>query len=553
MHCKAVNTYPLTSFFDVCTIMSKSYLNFSILTSILIISTIMISTNGFSNVAFADDEAISHDYDYVAGIHNVITFHFRDGVETVNFPVFSTTSDIVSDAGTSFSIEGVVGHNPHLHMALDEAFKHRQSKLTAGSAFDYDHRFFDVDVKVMQDTTELKSFSYRNCEISSQSVTTQTDDYESYHIPNSGFAIVNSIEFNCGGVSINQEEIFASARPSDRTFTDYGLLPFKQANDMRTLLTFDFDNGAEKIESVIFTSTGGYSEEDIGTPSFQIITAVLPHPLIDNAIIKSQKVGGLATSFNEDFDVTVDLVIPEKLTGLTKVDTQTIRTLNYEDCIVSGYDILTLQDKEEGYTGKRGFATAEILDVECSGLSPMNPDNAPNPVTVNYNMGAGPRAVATFNFDSGTEVVEFPEFYQGNLISKANPTFELVGVPGVTPLLYGVVDDSRKTGAKTTGVSSLDELFDVNVSMMYGNIHARGYDYSKCHVTDYKLKTEHDLEESFYKGFALTNEFHFECIGYSPVEIHLTSSEKGDMESSKDYQAKQRSSWGPGFAYVPEN
>ena len=56
---------------------------------------------------------------------------------------------------------------------------------------------------------------------------------------------------------------------------------------------------------------------------------------------------------------------------------------------MSGYDILTLQDKEEGYTGKRGFATAEILDVECSGLSPVNPNNEPNPVTVNYNMGAG--------------------------------------------------------------------------------------------------------------------------------------------------------------------
>ena len=43
------------------------------------------------------------------------------------------------------------------------------------------------------------------------------------------------------------------------------------------------------------------------------------------------------------------------------------------NCIVSGYDILTLRDKEEGYTGKRGFATAEILDVDCSGLTPINP------------------------------------------------------------------------------------------------------------------------------------------------------------------------------------
>ena len=60
-----------------------------------------------------------------------------------------------------------------------------------------------------------------------------------------------------------KKKIFASARPGDKTFTDYGSLPFKQANDVRTFLTFDFDNGAEKIESVIFTSTGGYSEEDI--------------------------------------------------------------------------------------------------------------------------------------------------------------------------------------------------------------------------------------------------------------------------------------------------
>ena len=535
--------------------MQKSYQKFTLLTSIFVISSIMISANGFSNIAFAEDEKITYEYDFVAGIHNVATFHFRDGIETVSFPVFSTTSDIVSDGGTSFSMEGVVGHNPHLHMALDEAYIHRLSKIDAGNPYDYNHRYFDVDVNVMQATTVLKSFSYKNCEINSHSVTTQTDDYESYHAVKSGFAIVNSIEFNCGGVSINNEEISPSARPGERTFTDYGALPFKQANDLRTFLTFDFDNGAEKIESVIFTSTGGFAEEDIGTPSFQIITAVLPHPLIDNAIIKSQKVGGLASSYNDDFDVNVEFVIPEKSNVITTVPAKTIRALEYDDCIVSGYDILTLQDKEEGYTGKRGFATAEILDVECSGLIPVNPNNDPEPVTVGYNMGTGPRAVATFSFDSGTEVVEFPEFYQGNLITRANPTFELVGVPGVTPLLYEVVDNARKTGPQTTGVSSLDELFSVRIDLMYGDIQTRGYDYSNCHVTDYLLKTEHDLEESFYNGFALTNEFHFECLGYTPIDPHLGMNDpaKAETESSKDYQAKQHSTWGPGFAYVSKN
>ena len=56
----------------------------------------MITSIGMSNIAFAEE------YDFVAGIHNEVTFHFRDGIETVNFPVFSTTADIVENEGTSF-------------------------------------------------------------------------------------------------------------------------------------------------------------------------------------------------------------------------------------------------------------------------------------------------------------------------------------------------------------------------------------------------------------------------------------------------------------------
>lgn len=539
--------------------MSNSYQKTLILTSILMASAILLSFNGFSNIAFADDQELSHEYDFVADIQNVVTFHFRGGIETVNFPVFSTTSNIVSNTGTSFELEGVIGHNPHLHMALDEAYKHRISTLSAGSAFDFNHRYFDVDVDVMVGETILKSFRYNNCEITSHSVKTLSDDYESYLDSKSGFAIVNSMEFRCGGVHIDDEEILLNSTPSSKPYTDFGSLPFKQVNDIHTFLTFDFDNGAEKIESVIFTLTGGFKEEDYGTPSFQIITAVLPHPLIDNAITKSQKVGGMASSFNEDFDVDVEFTIPEKSNGSILVSgAQTIRSLEFDDCIVSGYNILTLRDKEEGYVGKSGFATAEILDVECSGVDPVNPSSGVISQTIlnahDYNMGTGPHAIATFNFDSGTEVIDFPEFHQGNLIARANPTFSLVGVPAETPLLHDVVDNARKSGSKSTGVSASDELFEVTINMMYGDIISRGYDYSNCHVTDYVIKTEHDGENSFYKGFALTNEFHFECLGYSPIDPHLdmNAPAKGDVLSSKDYQAKQRSSWGPGFEYVPK-
>jgi len=504
----------------------------------------LIAPQGMSNIAFAEE------YDFVAGIHNEVTFHFRDGIETVNFPVFSTTADIVSNSGTSFEVEGVVGNNPHLHKALDEAYVHRLSTLTAGSAFEYDYRYFDVDVNIVQNENVLKSLQYKNCEISEYGISTLTDDYESYLAPNTGFVIVNSIEFGCGGVHINLKNNLYNSNP-EISFTDYGSLPFALAEDARTFLTFEFNDGSEKIESVIFTLTSGFDESDNDGASFQIITAVLPHPLIDKAIHQSQLVSGLPSSFNDDFNVSTEFVNSQ----------QTLRGLDFEDCIVEGYQIVTLRDGEEGYTGKRGFATAEVLDVDCSGLTPIIPDynqKSHNPVSSlllisddsSYNMGTGPHVIATFDFDEGSEVLEFPEFHQGNLIAKANPTFELVGVPGITPMLYEAVDQSILISSKTTGISSLERLFDVNLVLVYGDNVARGFDYSQCRVVDYVLKTEHDSEESFYKGFALTNEFHFECIGYNPYDPqydNMNNIPKANTDSSSDWQANQRSTWGPNF------
>ena len=515
--------------------------------SIIFGSLLLLSSLGFSSMAFAEN------YDFVAGIRNEVTFHFRDGVETADFPVFSTTSDIISNVGTSFKIEGVIGENPYLHKALDESYAHRMSTLTAGSAFEYNYRYFDVDVNIVQNEDILKSLQYENCEISEYGITTLTDDYESYMLPNSGFAIVNSIEFRCGGVHIDLEKNPYGPYLSPHTIIDHGTLPFTQAENVHSFLTFEFDNGSEKIESVIFSLTSGFSESNYGNPSFQIITAALPHPLIDDAINKSQKVSGLRSSYNDDFNVYVEFTNPAKFRGL-----------DFEDCIVSGYSLLTLSDKEEGYTGKRGFATAEVLDVECSGLTPNRSDFQDVPESnltslilpsnndISYNMGNGPHMIATFDFQDGVEVVHFPEFYQGNLIAKANPQFILVGVPGDTPLLYDVVDNARKQHSKSTGVSSTDELFNVDLTLVYDDKVVRGFDYKKCHVTDYMIKTEHDGEESFYKGFALTNEFHFECLGYHPYDPNYDAMfevVKAEVESSIDRKMKEKSTWSEHFRY----
>jgi hypothetical protein len=90
----------------------------------------------------------------------------------------------------------------------------------------------------------------------------------------------------------------------------------------------------------------------------------------------------------------------------------------------------------------------------------------------------------------------------------------------------------------------------VNIALVQGHDVNRAFDYSKCRIVDYVIKTEHDLEESFYNGFALTNEFHYECLVYEPSDKQyhsLFSTEKANTESTKDYNERQRSTWGPNF------
>ena len=58
------------------------------------------------------------------------------------------------------------------------------------------------------------------------------------------------------------------------------------------------------------------------------------------------------------------------------------------------------------------------------------------------------------------------------------------------------------------------------------------------------------LKRVFTKGFALTNEFHLECLGYhpfDPIYDNMFETSKAKTESTLDRLAKERSTWGPGF------
>ena len=113
--------------------------------------------------AFAEDE--QPKYKMVENVKSVITFHFRDGVEVHEFPVFEMTTNFVSNTFTTFEVEGVVGDAPYLHKALDDAFKYRLMVNSVDSAYDYQYRFFDVQVDILRDDEIVNSLGYEKCEI----------------------------------------------------------------------------------------------------------------------------------------------------------------------------------------------------------------------------------------------------------------------------------------------------------------------------------------------------------------------------------------------------
>ncbi len=521
-----------------------TYKNIQFIATLGILAIVTVVLFNFSS-AYAEE---STEYNMAENVQANFTFTYRDGVESYQFPVFKMTSDLVENRGTTFEIEGIIGNSPYLHKALDEAYKYRMMTSAGASSFEYNYKFFDVDVDLTRDSQSIRVLHYYNCEILEyEAVTLNSNDYESYTSSKTGFAVVDKIEFRCGG--INGES------PNTATFAsvDYGTV-YTFAEDARTFITFEFDKGAEKIEFTSFELNSGFEEsDDAVTPSFSIEGVIDHYPLLYKAIDNARKVSGNSYGFNTDFEALVEFSNGEK----------TLRSLDFRDCRVSGAIINTETDKEEGFTGKSGFAIVNEIDFDCAGLKPMNNGydklhgNTPISKTTfmtneqlndNLPMAKGLRVMTTFTYNNGIETLEFPIFRQGDVLSKANPTFELEGIVGDYPLLYKRVDENLKLQS-VSGANLMTELFDVDVNLINGEL-VRGFNYSKCRVVDYVVASDMNKEESYIKGkFALENTFDFECQGYHPnnpmYDVMLNPNKKAETISSLDL--RNTDDWEPGF------
>jgi len=479
-------------------------------------------------VTISDVYAEDMAYPMINDVTPVLTFTFRDGVETHEFPVFKMTENLVLNSGTSFYVEGVVTNSPLLHKTMDEAYKYRLSN----GAFDYQFKYFDVDADFVKDGESITMLDYDNCFITDYQVDTlSSDDYESYMLE-VGFAVIDKLNFQCSGVNLTSD---TGLNSTNNSFTEFGSSGYNFAHDMHPLVTFSFKNGMETIEFPVFKLISGYGESGVREiPEFAVEGTLSNYPLLFEAVNNSRNVSGIGSSSNVDFNALVEFTDGEKI----------LRGFVFTDCIVSNAIISTQTDGRKGYTGEGTFAIVNQFNFKCSGIDGVNmyynslrDDSLPtwrqSHVTNTYDEPIGNfvhdiRAVTTFTFNNGVEVNNFSIFSQNSVLSNIEatsdaaftkksvyPGFKLKGAIGDYPMLYKFVDDNRHIQGVSGTLSR--NLFDVDVDLMDGNNILRGFNYSNCRSIDYSVETETADDESYKEDFfAVVNVFDFECQGYHP-------------------------------------
>lgn len=526
----------------------------------------IVATIAFAAFVNSDAFAQEREYKMAGDITPVLTFTFRDGVEVYSFPVFSMGENLVDNSGVSFSVEGTVSKSPLLYATLDESYKYRFSN----AAFDYQMKYFDVDADFVRDGESIVSLDYRNCRVDNYNVETlDSNDYESY-FKEVGFAVVDKITFVCSGVNPNNE----FAEPAE-SFTDFGDSGFKFAKDTSTFVTFNFDDGSEKIEFPVFDLVSAYEDSDDNIVArFQVEGILDYYPLLFQAIDNSRVISGTTYASNEDFDATVEFVSGDK----------TLRGFDFRKCVVDSAQITTKTDKEEGFTGKSGFALVNTMGFTCSGLTPINmyydelrgdtPVWKVSELSNVYmeslqNTDQGVDVISTFTFVDGVETIEFSMFKQSEVLTATvnvdndngdkdvaavaftrktvAPTLELRGIVGDYPMLYNHVDTNLKV--QSVSGTNLMDLADIDIKIMSDGEVIRGFNYSNCRAIDYVVDTESNKEESYIKNkFVLENIFEFECQGYTPnnpVYDAMFEIESAKNISSADLRNTQ--DWNKGF------
>lgn len=408
-----------------------------LLSSIMIFSIALFVTyiTSSQDIEAAKLDPTVNNFVMADDVNAVLTLKFQEGTEKINFPIFRMTSGMLSQNGPSFEVQGIVGPNSYLHKALDVAWETRKVNSVY---YVSPYQYFDVDVSITKKDQVLRNFDYVDCKIKNYRVDTLTDKEEGYTTSKNGFAIIDVIEFQCAGLQpSNPQYDNLIGQYKKNTVKDFGLNHYNMGGNSYAITTFKFDDGSEKISFPIFRTTSQIVDNSGST--FQVEGVIGSYPLLYSAIDEAKDRNAFFSTRNMGhnfFNVDVDLFNSGVL-GLT---------LQYSDCRIKDYKTDTEFNTEEGFTKKNGFAIVDVIDVDCTGLNLVNHgyDNLKtnqnskkliiNHDPVPFFMVDDLHAVATFDFNEGTEKIDFPVFRQtGRVLSGSYPTFELQGAVDSLP------------------------------------------------------------------------------------------------------------------------
>ena len=157
-------------------------------------------------------------------------------------------------------------------------------------------------------------------------------------------------------VGMAQPQIFAE-ETEEKQYTE--------ANNVAIHTVFEFRAGVEESDGFqVFKQMSGY-DRNSESPAFKLDGVMdfdRPHlyEAVDMAYLR-----GLDSTRHKYGQFDVDVYLHK--------DGTTIRHFKYAYCSVSDYKVVTLFDKEEGWTTSKGFAIIDEFEFECSGYTPNNP------------------------------------------------------------------------------------------------------------------------------------------------------------------------------------
>lgn len=128
--------------------------------------------------------------------------------------------------------------------------------------------------------------------------------------------------------------------------------------------------------------------------------------------------------------------------------------------------------------------------------------------------------------------------------------FTTAGAPGPENMWLYHAADVQHRGYQTAIDPAKD--FKVTIEMYQGDTVFRSFDYNDCVVSDYKVITLYDGEETFSgkTQFVYADTFEFTCSGMNlGCPFHYQPETKADTESSTDRRANERSTWPSQFEY----